>query len=282
MSNQQSPLTKRLDLRSLYRAVVTLTLLSALSLCVRSAAAAQYVYSGRDASYSNILMEVYITPTPAGADVTGTVKCGNVLMLLRGALLGSILSANITYQQTAGVAAVAGVVGSLNGTLGTGILNVATGAVDINGRTVTMSFSLVPANPNPAVYPGSPAPYTPPSPALPSALHLTGGTSFGYSRVALNLDLTLKGSSAYLISGTINVNQLVLKRFSPPRTVQATLRVSGLLTPGGTGALDVIGTPSGSFPHFVGRLSSSGAQFQGFLSGIPSLGITGLPLVAHQ
>ena len=269
------------------RAVVAVALFLAMSLSARPAAASQYFYSGRDASSPNIVMELHITQTAAGNDVTGTVRCGNVVMYVKGVLAGNHLNANIRNQPSAGTVFATAASGMLNGTLGTGVLNVTTGPVNINGHALTLTFVLVP----PAPAAGAPvgvisasgtgSPPHPMPPALPGAVHLVGGTGFGYTQVTLDLNLALTGSS-YQVNGTIVVNQLVLVRFSPSRNVQTTLRVSGMLTPGTTGALRVIGAPNGNSPLFSGTLGLSGSPFQGFLSGIPSLGITGLVIGAQK
>ena len=283
MSNQPSHLIELRNRCRMCRNIVAVAFLAALSLGARPAAAAQYFYSGHDAAYSNIIMELYITTTSAGNDVTGVVRCGNVVMHVKGMLAGNNLNANVTSQPSAGALSVARATGALKGALGTGGLDVSAGPVNINGRAVTLSFALTPPAPNaPGVISHSGLRFPPqPRPlALPSALRLVGGTGFGYTRLTLNLDLVLRGSS-YAASGFIVVNQLILVKFSPPRNVQTTLRVTGMLTPGTTGALSVIGAPPGNFPHFVGALGLTGAPFQGFLSGIPSLGITGLTIGAR-
>jgi hypothetical protein len=93
-------------------------------------------------------------------------------------------------------------------------------------------------------------------------------TGFGYTRVFLTLDLTLSGSS-YNVSGTLFVNQV-----NP--TLQQTLGVSGVLTPGVEGVLAIAGANAGDSPRFVATLSNPGLHVNGLITGIPSLHITQL------
>src|SRR5215467_2855131 len=102
MSKKQIPLANMLGHCSLPRTVVAVAVFLILGLSAQPAAASQYFYSGRDATFPNIIMELYVTQTAAGNDVTGTVRCGNVVMVVKGVLAGNNLNANIANQPSAG------------------------------------------------------------------------------------------------------------------------------------------------------------------------------------
>ena len=114
---------------------------------------------------------------------------------------------------------------------------------------------------------------------------MTGGTGFGYTSVTLTLDLALKGAS-YDLTGSILVKQyfpcIPLVPYCSPHYVDTTLGLSGVLTPGVQGNINVSGAPAGNSPSYNGTIGSDGRTFQSFLKGLPTLGITGLYINASQ
>jgi len=110
----------------------------------------------------------------------------------------------------------------------------------------------------------------------PRSMHMTGATGFGYTVVVLTLDFALEqNNTAYSLSGTILVKREVLVG-SKMELEETTLTVSGVLSPGVEGSLTVSGAPPGNNPEYSGTIASGYASYTSFLSGIPSLGITGL------
>ena len=248
------------------RGAVTLALLLAvLLISAQPAAAQQFVYKGHDMTYPNIQMELWVTP--GASDATGTIYVGNYNYLVKGRFSGNSLAGTAsTAGGNAGavVAVSVPVAGNLSGRLGVGTILVRTGPMPFN-RPIALSFVLYPAG-GAAAAPPSPPP--PPPPSLPATAHLTGVTGFGYTKVFMTLDLTLRGSS-YYVTGTLFVNQL-----NP--TLQQTLSVSGVLTPGVEGALAVTGANAGDSPRFAATLHTPGLRLDGLITGIPSLHITHL------
>jgi len=255
------------------RATVTLAvLLGAGTLAaVPAAAYPEYVYKATAAGHPNITMNLTITDVKGINVATGSIYLGNILFTVSGDLAGSALNAGATIYRP-GVAVLSTpvpVIGTLKGALGTGAIDVMTGYLDFNGGYLELSFALEP------VPPPAPAP-KPAPPVLPDSVHMTGSTGFGYTVVTLRLDLSLKGT-AYDVSGTLSVSQQVGKTDSV-----STFPVSAVLTPGVEGKLTVTGAPAGDSPDFNGTIGATGTTFTSLLTGLPTLGITGLYINAEQ
>jgi hypothetical protein len=234
------------------------------------AANPQYRYRGHDTTYPNIMIDLFLTDIGGRYDVTGTVYVANFMANVTGILAGGGLSANLSYPLGSAARGITTMTGTLSGSPGIGTLYVSTDYVDINGAIVKLSFVLPP--------PGSAGPPpvgTPHSIALPSNLHLTGDSRFGYTVVSLSLDLTLRGS-VYEARGNLVVNQI------RPTVVRTTLGVAGTLPRRVMSTLTVYGAPPGSNPVFTGTLDPLSGTFNGRLSGIPALLITGLYIDASQ
>jgi len=224
---------------------------------------APFLYTGSAAMHPNIKMDLYLTAMAGTYDATGTIEVGSFHAQVKGTLAAGALNATVAYAlQYSGTAARVMAAGKLGGAMGAGMLSVSTGPVLVGQSSQPLSFTLYP------VHAPSPPP-PPPALLLPATRSLAGEVAFGYTKLALALELKLNGAS-YEITGSIKVNQI------KPTVVQAALGVSGALTPGVQGELTITGAPAGSTPRFTGTLGPLGAPFQGLLSGIPKLLITGL------
>jgi hypothetical protein len=242
-----------------------------------SAAQTQYLYSGQDTQpgYANVQYRITITETGAGFKVAGSVYDGRGGSPIDGAGAGNGFAAQANYTNGYQTVTIM-IYGQLNGgTMGTGTIGVySPSPILFNGQFVPIYATLYPV-------PAPSNPPTPKPPVLPTNVHMSGGAGFGYTTVTISLNNTLKGS-AYEVSGTILVKTEILKQGAAPSYVETTLVVSGLLTPGVEGSLTLSGVPAGNNPSFTGTIAASGTAFSSLLSGLPTLGITGLYLNAEQ
>jgi hypothetical protein len=265
------------------QSAITFALLLGASSLTPIFANPEFVYSGHDMTYPQIQINLTITEVKGAYDVTGTIRDGNYLSIMKtGMFAGSTLSGEMAYTPPYSVPAVAPITGTLKGTLGSGSLTVAAGWIYFANAWRMIDGTLYAVAP-----PQPPSPVTPPPPPpvkLPSAVHMTGGTGFGYTSVTLTLDTRLNGA-VYDVTGTIFVKEYINCALVPnctPHYVDTTLGVSGVLTPGLRGNLSVSGAPAGNSPSYNGTIGADGTNFQSFLSGLPTLGITGLYINATQ
>ncbi len=235
----------------------------------RPAAAQLYHYKGRDATYRNIQMELYLKSMPgAPFSATGNIFVGNYSFPVKGTFAGTALTATIVYPgQYSGTAIRPSLTGTLRGALGTGDIAVMTGYVQIGGAAYMLAFDLMPQNASPAPGPGP----APPAPPFASGTRNFGGAaSFGYTRVLLNLRFLATGPYTYSVSG--NVTVIALR----PQSVTHILPVWGTYdTRAIPASLTVANAPSGNHPHF-GCTITGPKVLTAQLTGIPSLGINNL------
>ncbi len=275
----------RSALRSRISAIPLALLLGASSLTPLFANP-EYLYSGHDTANPQIMISLTITGVSGGYDVTGTIRDGNYYAIVTGSLAGSRLTALAEYKGSSSTIEFANVTGTLFGNLGSGVLSISTGPILFNVTYAAVSGMLTFVAPPPT---STTTPPQPPKPVLPASVHMSGGTGFGYTSVQLTLNTTLNGSS-YDVTGTIVVTRQSLScppltslcRSPQPVTTTNVLDVSGVLTPGVQGVLNISDAPSGNSAHYTGTIASDGTAFSSFLSGLPTLGITGLYINASQ
>lgn len=256
-------------LQSLRPAMAAALLLGAGSLFANP----EYVYSGRDATYSQIITNLTITQVSTGYDVTGNIRVGNCLVYVAGTFAGTTVTAEATFSLPYSVTAVTNITGRLTGALGVGSIDLATGPIYLCNSYYYVSSMMYP------VKPPTTTKTAPPPVALPASVHMTGSTGFGYTVVTLTLNTTLKGSS-YEVTGTMEVRQEV----TSPKVeyYTTTMTVSGVLTPGVQGVLTISGAPANNTPHYSGTIAADGTSFSSLLTGLPTLGITGLYIDAVE
>jgi len=256
---------------------LTLGVILAAGALTLSAAQTQYLYAGQDTEpgYANVQYRITITETGAGFKVAGSVYDGRGGSLIEGAGAGNGFAAQANYTNGYQTVTIM-IYGQLNGgAMGTGTIGVySPSPILFNGQFVPIYATL-----HPVVAPSNTPPPKPP--VLPTNVYMSGGTGFGYTTVTITLHDTLKGS-AYEVSGTIVVKTEILKPGEAPSYVETTLGVSGMLTPSVAGRLTLSGVPAGNNPSFTGTIAPSGTSFSSFLSGLPTLGITGSYLNAEQ
>ncbi|HLJ55429.1 MAG TPA: hypothetical protein VKT77_10355 [Chthonomonadaceae bacterium] len=231
------------------------------------AGAQQTLYRGVDNRYSNIKLDLYLTRQRNGTiDATGSVYlAARFQYFIKGTFSGSTLTAGLTYNAAAGVPAAVGVTGTLTGGgIGGGVLNVTTGPVPTGqGIFNALSFALTPNG----------APINRPAPIqFPTDVRGTAG--FGYTQVTLALHLAPNGS-AYLVTGTLTVHSL------RPQNSTTTMQVAGTYNGSGQPVrLIVRGYPAIAPNNPILSATFTGQQANCQLTGLPSLGITNLYIVA--
>jgi len=254
---------------------ITFALLMGATTLTPLSAATQYLYSGHDTTFPTVQYRLTITETGAGFKVAGSVYDGRGSSLIDGAGAGSGFAATASYNNGYQNVTIA-IYGALNGgAMGIGTIGVySPSQILFNGQFVPIYATLSPVPPSTSTTP------PPTTIVLPASVHMSGGTGFGYTTVTITLDNTLKGSF-YEVSGMVVVKTEMIK--SSGNTIEeTTLGVSGVLTPGVTGDLALSGVPSGNKPSYTATIAADGTSFTSFLSGLPTLSITGLYLDASQ
>src|ERR1700733_10051145 len=164
----------------------TLGVILAAGALTLSAAQTQYLYSGQDTQpgYANVQYRITITETGAGFKVAGSVYDGRGGSPIDGAGAGNGFAAQANYTNGYQTVTIM-IYGQLNGgTMGTGTIGVySPSPILFNGQFVPIYATLYPV----------PAPSSTPTskpPVLPSNVHMSGVTGFGYTTVTISLNST--------------------------------------------------------------------------------------------